>query len=187
MIRKRYSAPTFFMLFESNSLRKIQGSFIFIGINHGLCQPCYSLTIWPKISRAFCFCASCRSDRVLSMLFNSCLDALAHSVTEMVGFSFLSSNVLKFDKLLLSFKWQQFCNEKARTWFGLYGFPSYPLSSMYFQRRSILIRKKKEKKKRSRFVIGVKAPFRWTTIVSFLTMLSLRLSVGELICYGESI
>ena len=93
MIRKRYSAPTFFMLFESNSLRKIQGSFIFI--NHGLCQPCYSLTIWPKISRAFCFCASCRSDRVLSMLFNSCLDALAHSVTEVVGFSFLSSNVLK--------------------------------------------------------------------------------------------
>ena len=95
MIRKRYSAPTFFMLFESNSLRKIQGSFIFIDINHGFCQPCYSLTIWPKISRAFCFCASCRSDRVLSMLFNSCLDALAHSVTEVVGFSFLSSNVLK--------------------------------------------------------------------------------------------
>ena len=29
------------------------------------------------------------------MLFNSCLDALAHSVTEVVGFSFLSSNVLK--------------------------------------------------------------------------------------------
>ena len=29
------------------------------------------------------------------MLFNSCLDALAHSVTEAVGFSFLSSNVLK--------------------------------------------------------------------------------------------
>ena len=118
------------------------------------------------------------------MLFNSCLDALAHSVTEMVNFSFLSSNVLKFDKLLLSFKWQQFCNEKARTWFGLYGFPSYPLSSVYFQRSSILRRKKK---KRSRFVIGVKAPFRWTTIVSFLTMLSPRLSVGELICYGESI
>ena len=133
------------MLFESNSLSKIQGSFIFIDINHGLCQPCYSLTIWPKISRAFCFCASCRSDRVLSMLFNSCLDALAHSVTEMVGFSFLSSNVLKFDKLLLSFKWQQFCNEKARTWFGLYGFPSYPLSSVYFQRSSILRRKKKKK------------------------------------------
>ena len=95
MIRKRYSAPTFFMLFVSNSLRKIQGTFIFIDINHGLCQPCYSLTIWPKISRAFCFCASCRSDRVLSMLFNSCLDALAHSVTEVVGFSFLSSNVLR--------------------------------------------------------------------------------------------
>ena len=95
MICKRYSAPTFFLLFESNSLRKIQGSFIFIDINNGFCQPCYSLTIWPKISRAFCFCASCRSDRVLSMLFNSCLDALAHSVTEVVGFSFLSSNVLK--------------------------------------------------------------------------------------------
>ena len=29
------------------------------------------------------------------MLLNSCLDALAHSVTEVVGFSFLSSNVLK--------------------------------------------------------------------------------------------
>ena len=72
---------------------KIRISFIFI--NHGFCQPYYSLTIWPKISRAFCFCASCRSDRVLSMLFNSCLDALAHSVTEVVGFSFLSSNVLK--------------------------------------------------------------------------------------------
>ena len=66
MIRKRYSAPTFFMLFESNSLGKIQGSFIFN--NHGLCHPCYSLTIWQKISRAFCFCDSCRSDRVLSML-----------------------------------------------------------------------------------------------------------------------
>ena len=84
------------------------------------------------------------------MLFNSCLDALAHSVTEMVGFSFLSSNVLKFDKLLLSFKWQQFCNEKARTWFGLYGFPSYPLSSVYFQRSSILRRKKKKKRKKKR-------------------------------------
>ena len=31
----------------------------------------------------------------LLMLLNSCLDALAHSVTEVVGFSFLSSNVLK--------------------------------------------------------------------------------------------
>ena len=60
--------PTFFMLFESNSLSKIQGSFNFIDINHGLYQPCYSLTIWPKIFRAFCFCTSCRSDRVLSML-----------------------------------------------------------------------------------------------------------------------
>ena len=58
--------PTFFMLFESNSLRKIQGSFIFI--NHGFCHPCYSLMIWPKISCAFCFCASCRLDRVFSML-----------------------------------------------------------------------------------------------------------------------
>ena len=48
-----------------------------------------------EISRAFRFCASCRSDHVLSMLFNFCLDALAHSVTEVVGFSFLSSNVLK--------------------------------------------------------------------------------------------
>ena len=66
MICKRYSAPTFFMLFESNSLRKIQENFIFN--NHGLCHPCYSLTIWLKISRAFCFFASCRSDRVLSML-----------------------------------------------------------------------------------------------------------------------
>ena len=85
------------------------------------------------------------------MLFNSCLDALAHSVTEMVGFSFLSSNVLKFDKLLLSFKWQQFCNEKARTWFGLYGFPSCPLSYVYFQRSNIL-RRKKQKKKRKKEV-----------------------------------
>ena len=186
MICKRYSAPTFFLLFESNSLRKIQGSFIFIDINHGFCQPCYSLTIWPKIFRAFCFCASCRSDRVLSMLFNSCLDALAHSVTEMVGFSFLSSNVLKFDKLLLSFKWQQFCNEKARTWFGLYGFPSYPLSSVYFQRSSILRRKKKKNRGRG-LSSEWKHRFRWTTIVSFLTMLSPRLSFGELICYGESI
>ena len=57
---------TFFMFFESNSLSKIQRSFIFV--NHGLCQPCHSLRIWPEISRAFCFCASCRSDRVLSML-----------------------------------------------------------------------------------------------------------------------
>ena len=57
---------SFFMLFESNSLRKIQGSFIFN--NHGLCHLCYSLTIWLKISCAFCFCTSCRSDRVLSML-----------------------------------------------------------------------------------------------------------------------
>ena len=135
--------PTFFYVLLIIYSRKMQKSFIFI--NHGLCWPCYSLRIWQKISRAFRFCASCRSDRVLSMLFNSCLDALAHSVTEMVGFSFLSSNVLKFDKLLLSFKWQQFCNEKAKTWFGLYGFPSYPLSSVYFQRSSILRRKKKKK------------------------------------------
>ena len=48
-----------------------------------------------NMAENFRFCASCRSDRVLSMLFNSCLDALAHSVTEVVGFSFLSSNVLK--------------------------------------------------------------------------------------------
>ena len=58
--------PTFFMLFESKSLKKIQRSFTFI--NHGFSQPCYSLAIWPKISRSFCFCASCRWDRVLSML-----------------------------------------------------------------------------------------------------------------------
>ena len=69
MIRKRYSTLPFFMLFESNSLKKIQGSFIFN--NHGLCHPCYSLTIWLKIFRVFCFGASCRSDRVLSMLFNA--------------------------------------------------------------------------------------------------------------------
>ena len=48
-----------------------------------------------KISRAFRFCASRRSDRVLSILLNSYLDALFHFVTEVVGFSFLSSNVLK--------------------------------------------------------------------------------------------
>ena len=90
MICKRYSAPSLFYVLLIKIFRI---SFIFI--NHGFCQPCYSLTIWPKISCAFCFCASCRSDRVLSMLFNSCLDALAHSVTEVVGFSFLSSNVLK--------------------------------------------------------------------------------------------
>ena len=47
----------------------------------------------------------------------------------------------------MAFKWQQFCNEKARTWFGLYGFPSYPLSSVYFQRSSILRRKKKKEKR----------------------------------------
>ena len=45
----------------------------------------------------------------------------------------------------------------------------------------------KDEKKRSRFVFGVNSSFRGTTIISFLTMLSVRLSVSELIGYSKSI
>ena len=75
--------PTFFMFFESNSSRKIQRSFSFI--NHGLYKSCYSLTIWSKISRAFRFCASCQSDRVLST------PVLMHWPTLSLRWSFLFS------------------------------------------------------------------------------------------------